>query len=110
MQAAHHARMEPVIGGDALDRLVGALDAGIEEDEQIDAADGDDPEEEEAERTELRHRVESGTEQAVERPLDELESAPEHAANGADHRPLRGALVGRSGMPGAPPFAQEQAA
>ena len=72
-----------------LDRLIGALDAGIEEDEQVDAADRDDPEEEEAERAELRERIERGPEQALERPLDQRKSCPKHAADGADHIALR---------------------
>jgi hypothetical protein len=58
--------MEPLIAGNVLNGLIGALDTGIEEDEEIDAAHGDDPEEEKSERTELRHRIERRTEQTVE--------------------------------------------
>ena len=92
MEAAHHAGVVPMLLRQVLDRLVGALDAGIEEDEQIDAADGDDPEEEEAERTELGERVERRAEQPVERPLEyskPMRSTRERtdtvSSNGADH-------------------------
>ena len=39
------------------DRLIGPLDAGVEEDEQVDPAHRNDPEEEEPERAELRERI-----------------------------------------------------
>ena len=81
VEAAHDAGVVPVVVGQVLDRLVGALDPGIEEDEEIDSADRDDPEEEEAERAELRERIERRAEQPVERPLDPLESVPQHAAD-----------------------------
>jgi hypothetical protein len=35
--------MIPMIVGQVLDGLIGSLDAGVEEDEEVDAADGDDP-------------------------------------------------------------------
>jgi hypothetical protein len=76
MQAAHHAGMIPVVMGEFLDREIGALDAGIEEDEKIDAADGDDPIEEIAKRAELGDRIHRRPEQPIERPLDRLESVP----------------------------------
>ena len=77
-----------MIVGQILDRLIGPLDAGIEEDEEIDAADGDDPEEEEAERAELGERIERRAEQPLERPLDQFKAVPKHAAHRADHGDL----------------------
>jgi hypothetical protein len=71
-----------LIARDVLDRLVGALDAGVEEDEKIDAADGDDPEKEKAERTELRQRIESRAEQPVEWSLDQVKPGSKHFAYG----------------------------
>ena len=56
--------------------LVGAFDAGIEEGEEINTADGDNPEEEEAECAKLSERIERGPEQSLERPLNEFEPAP----------------------------------
>ncbi len=78
VQAAHHAGMVPVIVAEIFDGLEGALDAGIEEDEQIDAADRDDPEEEEAKRAKLLEWIERGPEQPVERLLDQLETSPQN--------------------------------
>ena len=89
MKAAHHAGMKPVVLGHMFDRLIGPLDAGIEEDEQVDPAHRDDPEEKEAERAELRERIELRREQALERPFDQRKACPKHAADGADHVALR---------------------
>ncbi len=50
MEAAHDAGMEPQVSADPLQRSIGVDDAGVEEDEQIDAAGDDDPEQEVAER------------------------------------------------------------
>jgi hypothetical protein len=50
--------MKPLLVADVFDRLVGALDAGVEEDEEIDPADRDDPEKVESERAELGQRIE----------------------------------------------------
>src|SRR5262245_39312109 len=82
VKAAHHAGMEPLIARDVFDRMVGAFDAGVEKDEEVNAADGDDPEKEETERAELRDRIERRAEQPVERSLDQLKSDPEHFTNG----------------------------
>ena len=95
MEAAHHPRVEPVGRGQVLDQFVGPLDPGAEEDEQVDAADGDDPEEEKAERAELGKRIESRTEQPIERPFDQFKSASEYRARESDHLPLRS-------LPGSP--------
>ena len=57
VKAAHDPGMEPVIPGQMFDRLIGPLDAGVEEDEEVDPADRNDPEEEEPERAELRERI-----------------------------------------------------
>src|SRR5215471_2230068 len=89
MQAAHHAGMEPMSIGEMLDGFVGAVNAGIEKDEKIDAGDGDDPEKEEAQRTKLRDRIESRPEQTIERALDQFEPVPQYVADCANHSFLR---------------------
>jgi len=68
--------MEPVVVGKIFDRLIGPLDPGIEEDEKIDTADRDDPEEEKPERAELRERIQRRREQALERPFEQRKSRP----------------------------------
>ena len=68
--------MIPMVVGQILNGLVGPLDAGIEEDEKINAADGDDPVEEKAERAELGERIERRAEQPLERPLDQFKAVP----------------------------------
>src|SRR6185437_14601530 len=85
-----------------------SLDAGVEEDEEVDAADRDDPEKEEAERAELRQRIESRAEQAVERLLDQGKADAERAADFADH--VIPFLLPVSSRPSrADPFPQDQA-
>ena len=75
-----------MVVGQILDGLVGALDPGIEEDEKINAAHGDDPVEEKAECAELDERIERRAEQPLERPLDQLKAVPKRCAHRADHR------------------------
>src|ERR1019366_7859537 len=57
VKAAHHACVKPLRAADVFDRFVGAFDAGIEENEKIDTAAGNDPEKEEAERAKLSKRI-----------------------------------------------------
>ena len=74
MQAAHHAARIPLLVRQVLDRAVGRGDAGIEEDVEVDAADRDDPIEEEAERAQVVERVPGRREGAVEQALEPLET------------------------------------
>src|SRR5450759_1095179 len=76
VKAAHHACVKPLFAADVFDRLVSAFDAGIEENEKIDTAAGNDPEKEEAERTKLSERIERRPEQSLERPLNKFKPAP----------------------------------
>src|SRR6516162_1021523 len=85
MEAPHHASVEPQVAREIFDGLVSALDARIEEDEEVDPADRHDPEKEKAERAELRQWTERRSEQAVERLLDQRKADAKRAADCPDH-------------------------
>jgi hypothetical protein len=53
VQAAHHAAGVPLLVRDALQRQPGAAQAGVVEDEQVDAADQHDPEQVDRQRAEV---------------------------------------------------------
>src|SRR5215831_330022 len=85
VKTAHDAGVEPLVLREIFDRLVRAFDPGVEKNEEINAADRDDPEEEKTERAELRQWVERRAEQAVEWLLDQGKTPAERAADCADH-------------------------
>jgi hypothetical protein len=58
-----------------LDRGIGRINPGIEEDVDVDAAGRDDPEEKEAERAEIEQRVPRRREGAAEDRLGSIETA-----------------------------------
>ncbi len=65
MQAAHDAAQVPLVDGELLQRVVGVGHAGVEEDVDVDAADGNDPEQEPAQRTELHQRIQTRPEELL---------------------------------------------
>ena len=87
MNAAHDATGIPLTLGQGLNRCIGVGYSGLEEDVKVKPADGDDPEQEEADGTEVIERIEPVAEGGIEQRLDAHEQ-PLHAALQAfDHRP-----------------------
>src|SRR3990167_2963123 len=68
-----------------LDRPICIGHAGLEKREQVEAADGDDPEQEEGNRTEVIQRIEPVAERRVEQRLDPHEQRLHHALQKSDH-------------------------
>jgi hypothetical protein len=75
VQAAHDAAQPPLFVRVVLDRGVDVLDAGVEHDEEIDAGDERDPDEMEAERTQVPQRIAAGAEERIEDGFDTLQRA-----------------------------------
>jgi hypothetical protein len=84
VQAAHDAAQPPLLVGVVLDRGVDVLDAGVEDDEEIDAGGQRDPEEIEAERAQVAPGIGGGTEEGVEEALDALQQGESAQADGFD--------------------------
>ncbi len=82
VQAAHDAAEPPLLVGVILDRGVDVFDAGVEDDEEIDAGGQRDPEEVEAERAQMPPRVAGGAEKGIEKTLDALQQGETALANG----------------------------
>ena len=86
MQAAHHAADVPPVVRERLDRRVRFLDAGLEEDVEVEAARDDDPEQEVRDRAEVVERVVRFTERVVEHTLDVHEEPLAAALQVLQHR------------------------
>ncbi len=81
MQAARHARVIPMAIAQPFDRGIGVHDARIEEDEEVDAGRRDDPEQEPAQRPQLRERVRVRSEDRVAGALETIEAPAQIAAH-----------------------------
>ena len=57
MEAAHDAAQPPLLVREVLDRRVGLVDAGLEEDVEVEPAADDDPEQEVGDRAEVVERI-----------------------------------------------------
>ena len=75
VEAPHDAARVPLHVGDALDRRPGVLDAGVEEDVEVDPGGGHDPVEEPGERAKLAEGIQRRGERRVENALHAFESA-----------------------------------
>ena len=78
MQAARHASVVPVIVREPLDGIIGGMHPGIEEDEEVQARNGDDPEQKPAERPEMRQRIPGWPESGVQKAFDPVEPPVEN--------------------------------
>jgi hypothetical protein len=87
MQAAHHAAGIPLLVSQVLDRAIGRCDAGVEERVEIDAADRDDPKEQETEGPQVVKRVPGRRKRALEQSLQALEDRSQGCGRAA-HRPI----------------------
>src|SRR5690606_28495729 len=80
VQAAHDARRVPLIMRHVFDGSEGVVNAGLEKDEQVDAADRNDPVEKEAERAEIEQRIPLGRKSLVQSSLGQVEAPPDGSA------------------------------
>jgi hypothetical protein len=108
MEAAHHPAQPPLLARQALDRRVGLVDAGPEEDVKVEPAADDHPQQEVGDRAEVVERIELVAEHPVEQALDGEEQRLPRAVDDSQHCRGRGAasvwigaiVAGRKKKPG----------
>ena len=82
VEAPHQPRCVPLIAGHVLDRIEGLVDAGAEENEEVDATRHDDPVEEKTERAEIEQRIPLRRKGLGQPPLRFVEDGPQRRRDG----------------------------
>ncbi len=85
VNAAQDAAEVPLVLGQRLHRAVGAADTGVKERIQVQAAAGDDPEQEKGDRTQVVERIQAIAKGAVEEGFNQHEQSAQRALQCGDH-------------------------
>ena len=104
VHAARDAPRPPLLGRQRLDRRVGALDAGVEKDEEVNPGRGEHPEEEKRQRAEVAQRVGVRAEGRIEPALHGNETPIERVRRGhQEPRKSKPPFVATKSMSSMPP-------